>query len=172
MARRSKASPLPWARKRKGKRKPNRGLIAVLLSIVTLVLLVVALLAESVLLYTVSALSGLVAVAQVKAAQQEAKREKSRKMPRTPAAQGSAPRATRAQKTAEPTSGAVVKCTQTGKPIDECGCATRHVATADGAKRYGLQVGAPMGRKAKEPKVPTTSRAKPMPPGYAMRRTS
>lgn len=46
-----------------------------------------------------------------------------------------------------PGGSGVPRCTETRQPIDQCGCARRHVATADGAKRYGLPVGAPLGKK-------------------------
>lgn len=47
-------------------------------------------------------------------------------------------------------SGPVVLCTATRTPIDKCGCARRHVATDDGAKRYGRPIGSPLGVR-KEP---------------------
>ncbi len=43
------------------------------------------------------------------------------------------------------TSGPVVRCTVTGQPIEKCSCARRHVASQDGAQRYGKQVGDPLG---------------------------
>jgi hypothetical protein len=46
--------------------------------------------------------------------------------------------------------GSAVRCTATRKPIDRCGCARRHVATPDGARRYGQPVGSPLG-KARKP---------------------
>jgi len=73
-----------------------------------------------------------------------------------------------------------VKCTRTGQPIDQCGCAKRHVATADGARRYRRQVGDPIGgggkvstaKPAAPSRVPATNNAKPhrMPVGEVMRR--
>ncbi len=158
----------------KPKRKPNRSLLAVVLGIVTSVLLLVALLLEAGLSWALVGVSALATAGAVRVARADAERERRAAAPRTrrrPAQQSSATRA-KPGAAAPSAPGLVVACTQTGKPIDDCGCASRHVATADGAKRYGLPVGSPMGRKAKEPKVPTTSRAKPVPPGYAMRKTS
>lgn len=80
---------------------------------------------------------------------------------------------------------AVPNCTRTGKPIDQCGCATRHVASAAGVRRYkqAKRIGDPLGgavkpstakapaaKKPQQPKVPTTNNAKPIPVGEHMRR--
>lgn len=156
MARRSKY-PLPWARKRKGKRKANRGLIAVLLSILTLAVLVAALVTEAGLSWAVVGASSLATAGAVRAQRQEAERERTRKLPPRKPAGTSTPRSN-GPRTAAPVPGAVVKCTQTGQPIGDCPCATRHVATSVGASRYGRPVGTPMGRKKREPKVHATHR--------------
>ncbi|MGL5910162.1 MAG: hypothetical protein ACRCZP_09175, partial [Phycicoccus sp.] len=63
-------------------------------------------------------------------------------------------------RTEQPSAGGVVKCTETGRPIADCDCGySRHVATADGAKRYGLSVGAPMGRRKKTGRESATRKA-------------
>lgn len=78
---------------------------------------------------------------------------------------------------------AVPNCTRTGQPIDQCSCSARHVASQAGVQRYkqAKRVGDPIGGKApaprqskvstvKEPRVPTTNRAKPIPIGEPMHR--
>lgn len=51
------------------------------------------------------------------------------------------------------------KCTETERPVAECDCASRHVATAEGARRYGLPIGSPMGKRARKGKPsPTVQR--------------
>lgn len=77
---------------------------------------------------------------------------------------------------------AVPTCTRTGEPIDRCSCSARHVASEAGVRRYkqAKRVGDPIGgaRKAstakqpkpREPQVPTTRNAKPIPVGEVMRR--
>lgn len=72
---------------------------------------------------------------------------------------------------------AVPNCTRTGQPIDRCGCSVRHVASEAGVRRYkqAKRVGDPIsgGSKvstAKQPRVPATNNAKPIPVGEPMRR--
>lgn len=151
--------------RRRGRRKsrfsPSRGLVSVLLSIVTLAVLGAALITESILLLVVSALSSLATAAQIRWSQKRAENElrtasaprvrpkTSKPRPTTPKAEG--------EPAAQPvTGGAVVLCTESGRPVSECECASRHVATADGAKRYGLPIGSPMGRRAKKSRTPAT----------------
>lgn len=150
--------------KKRGKPKPrfsiDRGIVSVVLSILSLTVLGAALITESLLLLVVSALSALATVAQVRWSQQRAKedlrkaaaRPKSRPKATTkPAPSSSEP------KPAEPVSnGGVVLCTETGSKVDDCRCASRHVATAEGARRYGLPVGSPMGRRAKKERPAAT----------------
>lgn len=146
------------------KRKPrfslDRGLVSVLLSILSLSLLGVALIAESFLLLAVTALSSLATVAQIRWSQKRAQDELRKKSARPPK-----PKGTRRPTQPTPgdgpaagpvTNGAPVKCAETGRLIESCECASRHVATAEGARRYGLPVGSPIGRRAKKPKTPTT----------------
>jgi hypothetical protein len=115
--------------------------------------------------------------AAIKAAQKKAADDKRRKqeMPKAPPKAPTRLRVKPVQEPAEETvsAGGVVKCTNTGKPIEgegRCTCATRHVATQAGVKTFGGPIGRPIGKKAKEPRVPTTSRAKPIPAGYAMQK--
>ncbi len=158
------------ARKRKRKSplsrlKPSRGLVSVLLSILTLVVLAVALLAESLLYGIVSALSGLATVMQIRWAQQRAREDlrKAAGKPRTrrPRPATKTPPVDRPDgETPPPTPGVVVLCTETGRKVDDCPCASRHVATADGARRYGLPVGSPLGRRTRASRVsPTVQRS-------------
>lgn len=148
----------------------NRGLLAVLMSIVTSLFMILALVLESGLLFAVSALSTLATIAAVKAAKQKAKNDRARKtaLPKPPRV----PPSVKPKSTPTPPqpTGSTITCTETGKPTEQCPCASRHVVSAEGAKRYGGPVGRPIGRKAKEPKVPTTSRAKPIQPGYAVQK--
>lgn len=161
---------LPWAsgkRKRPtGKQKKGRKhqtALSVLLSIAALSFLAVGLVAESLLYYLVAATFGLAVVAQRRAMSMEmrmADRSRGQVIPPKPRkARPGSPTADRAKKmreeaTAARTAGAQdktptgpVKCTSSGKPVDDCDCASRHVASADGARRYGLPVGSPLGRK-------------------------
>jgi len=120
--------------------------------VLAVVLLVTGLLLENVLFYLATTLAGLGGVATRRAVFLEQERQRKNGGPKVtmpppssrsskPKPDGSAPRTA---------SGGVVKCTDTGKPISECGCASRHVATEDGSDRYGKPVGSPIGRKAKQ----------------------
>lgn len=138
----------------------ERGLLSVVLSIVSLLLMVLALATESLLLMAVTGLSVLATAAQIQMARKRAehdRRKAATRPPRKPAAPRRSSAETPADK-ARPQAAAngVVLCTETKKPIDVCECASRHVATTDGARRYGLAVGAPMGRRAKQRKPSMT----------------
>jgi hypothetical protein len=77
---------------------------------------------------------------------------------------------------------AAPNCTRTSQPIDRCGCSARHVRTQDGVRRYkqAKRVGDPIGggkvsttkpaATSKQPRVPTTNNARPIPVGEPMRR--
>lgn len=168
--------------KRKARKKKKqqfdigRGLLPVLLSIITLTFTVFALVLESGLLWAVTGLSTVATAAAIKAAQKKAANDKKRKqqLPKTPPKTPTRLRTKPAQEPAEESvSSGGVKCTNTGKPIEgdgRCTCATRHVATQAGVKTFGGPIGRPIGKKAKEPRVPTTSRAKPVPAGDAMQK--
>ncbi len=150
--------------KRKSRKKQfnlNRGLIAVVLSIVTTVLLIVALVLESGLVFAATGLSTLATVAAVQAARKKEENDGKRKaaMPAKPPRVPASVKKPAPKEQTEPATGGVITCTETGKPIDDCSCATRHVATEDGAKRYGGPVGRPLGIKTKEKRARTTSRA-------------
>ncbi len=141
----------------------DRGLVSVLLSIVTLVLLGTALITESILLLVVSALSGLATAAQIRWSQKRTENDlrKAATRPRPKTARTPRPSAPKAS--GEPTgeavpSGGAVMCTDTGREISGCDCATRHVATTEGAQRFGLPVGSPMGRRKKAAKPAGTVR--------------
>lgn len=60
-----------------------------------------------------------------------------------------------AAKTAQPRqlkgkrpSASIIRCTVTGKPIDGCSCAAKHIRTEDGARRYKSRIGAPLVKSA------------------------
>lgn len=151
------------SRKRKSplsRLKPSRGLVSVLLSILTLVLLGVALVVESFLLGAVSALSALATVLQVRLSQQraeaEAKKAAARPPKRPPRTRAATPRKPDETPATPGASSGPVMCTETGKVVDDCPCASRHVASPEGARRYGLPVGSPLGRRSKAGKVAGT----------------
>lgn len=137
---------------RRGQFDLSRGLVSVLLSIVSLVVLVAALITEAGLLYALSGLSSVATMAHVRWSRQRAAGKKKRAAARPPRKRApTMPR--RRDEPEEPpaAAGGLVMCTETGRAIDECDCASRHVATAQGARRYGLPVGSPMGRRTKKP---------------------
>lgn len=147
------AKPKP---RKPARRKPkfslDRGLISVVMSILSLTVLGAALITESLLWLVVSALSALATAAQVRWSQQRAREDlrkaATRRPPRPRGTTKPAPPKPDPEAPATPAAGGVV-CTETGRDVTACECASRHVATADGARRYGLPVGSPMGRRAK-----------------------
>lgn len=149
---------------RRGKFDLSRGLVSVLLSIVSAVVLIAALITEAGLLYALSGLSTLATVAHVQWSRRRAENQKKRRSARPP--RRPAPTMPRRRTPAPDEEGAdqprpagPVVCTETGRGIDECDCASRHVATPEGARRYGLEVGAPMGRrKRQQAREPATKR--------------
>lgn len=177
---------LPWASGRKKtvpgsrpvtkarRRRKQPSVASIVWACVTLALGVAFLLVQGVLLMTFLMASALITV--ISAFGDFTADPTTVPAPRPKTRPAAVPRGTRSSK---PGSSSVPKCTKTGQPIDSCGCARRHVATSDGAKRYKRRVGDPMtgragGKKAavKEPKVPTTNHAKPTKqvPGERMRR--
>ncbi len=149
--------PKGRGRKRKGF-DLSRPLFSVVLSIVSLAFLGAALITESVLLLAVTGLSVLATVAQVQMARKRAEQQRKKaamplrvRKPRKPAG---ATRPTPAA--ADAPAGGLISCTETGQDIESCGCASRHVATAEGARRYGLRVGSPIGKRQKAGKPPMT----------------
>lgn len=151
----------PGRKRRKGsKRRRNRTLLSVLLSIATLALLGVGLVTESLLYYLVSATFGLAVVAQRRAMKMEmrmADRSRGQTVPPKPRkARAGPPTADRAKKmrdeaaaarTAGGATAGPVRCTSSSKPVDDCDCASRHVTSQAGVDRYGLPLGSPLGRK-------------------------
>lgn len=157
----------PKAKSRLGRLRPSRGLVSVILSIVSLALLGTALIAESVLLLVVSGLSALATVLQVRRTQQRAQAElkKAAAKPRArrprPAAK-TAPAEKPEGDTAEPTTtgGRVVLCTETGRPTEgdqKCDCASRHITSSEGVDYFGRPLGSPLGRRKKTTKSAMTS---------------
>lgn len=136
----------------------DRPLLSVLLSIVSLTFMVSFLVTETLLMALATGLSVVATAAQVRMMrkrQEQQRRKAAAKMPPRPRPapkEQTGPR----KATAEQVPVGVVLCTDTAKPIDDCDCATRHVATRDGARRYGLDVGSPMGRKKKSKKPSMT----------------
>jgi len=159
----------PWAKRAKkglGKALRKHPLLGLVLQIafaaLAVVLLVTGLLLENVLFFLATALSGLGALATRRAVvlEQERQRRSGPKVHMPPP--GSRPRKTRPEPggAAPPAPGSgPVTCTETGRPIEgdnKCDCASRHVATEEGARRYGRPVGAPLGRKGKQHKTGDT----------------
>lgn len=134
--------------------------MAIGLGLAAVLALTVGLVAESALSYTVSTMGALGAVAVRRAEQWQAQYEQEKRASRTPRPAASPPpKPAQGGEAAPPPSGGQVRCTETGKPADLCGCATRHVATAEGAARYGRPVGSPIGRRARASKPAGTTKA-------------
>lgn len=161
MAKTQPRKPVP---RRPAKRKPklglDRGIVSVVMSIVSLTVLGAALITESILLLVVSALSALATAAHVRWRQQRARedlRKAAIRRPSRPRSTTKPPAPSEPKPSTEPpAAGGVVLCTETGRKVDECGCASRHVASPEGARRYGLPVGSPMGKRAKKEKPAAT----------------
>lgn len=154
---------VPRRKRKRGKRKlsPNaRRTLAILFAIASLACMVIGLLTESLLWYLVMALSAGATLAQRRALQMQAEQAQERRAGRPTGPPRARPTTGAAPPTAEPqqTPSGSVLCTETGKPIDQCGCASRHVATAEGSKRYGLPVGSPMGKRSKTKKPSATTK--------------
>jgi hypothetical protein len=139
----------------------TRKILAIAFALLSLVFLALGLLTETVLWYLVMALSAGATLAQRRALQMQAAKDEERRANRARPQPGpkakpmpSSPPAADPQ----PTSGLVV-CTDTGKPVEQCDCASRHVATSEGSRRYGLPVGSPIGRrkKTKKPSMTTSN---------------
>lgn len=140
------------------RRHPSVGVLAsILLGIVAVVSLLLGVILESALYYLVMAMSALGALA-IRRAQQMARERHAAPPPRARPTTGG-PRKPPPPKPADatpPPATGPVKCTETSKPIDTCGCSSRHVASEQGARRYGRPVGTPMGKRAKQGKPPMT----------------
>jgi hypothetical protein len=163
---------LPWAsgkRKRApgkkrstARRRKRHTLLSVLLSVAALAFLAVGLVAETLLYYLVAATFAGAVVAQRRAMAMEmrmADRRRGQVVPPKPRkARPGSPTVDRAKRMREEATAArnagataapvgVVKCTATQKPTDECDCASRHVTSEAGERRYGLPMGSPLGRR-------------------------
>lgn len=147
--------------KRTLRRHPSVGVLAsVLLAVLAVVLLLGGLLAENVLYFLASSLSALGTVAITRARLLEQRRQEQRRANRPTVSPPTRPREEpKPSDSPPPPSSGLVLCTETQRPIADCGCASRHVATPEGAKRYGLPVGSPMGRRAKAAKPSATARS-------------
>lgn len=135
--------PVPGGKTTTRRRRPRRrtSLMSILWSIITLVLSINFLIVQGVLLLIFAGLSLLITALSVMVDQRtDPAAVPTRRPTRRPAAN---PRGRR-----NPGGSSVPRCTKTGRPIDVCGCAQRHVATTDGAARYKRSVGDPMGGKA------------------------
>lgn len=142
------------------RRRKHQTLLSVLLSVAALSFLAVGLVAESLLYYLVAATFAVATVAQRRAMAMEmrmADRSRGQTVPPPRKARAGSPTAARAkamreEATAARNAGAsstpaVVKCTSSSKPVDDCDCASRHVTSEAGVRRYGLPLGSPLGRK-------------------------
>lgn len=149
----------PWAKRvQKGfgkalRKYPLLGLLLQIgFAVLAVVLLVTGLLLENVLFFLATTLSALGGVATRRAVFLEQERQRKNTGPKVtmpaPSSRTSKPKA--GGTSPPPAAAGAVKCTDTGKPISECGCASRHVATEDGAARYGKPIGTPIGRKTKQ----------------------
>lgn len=139
----------------------ERGLLSVILSIVSLLFMVAALITESFLLMLVTGLSVLATAAQVRMVRKRQEQQRRKQAARMPPRPRAAPREHTGPRkaTAEHVPVGVVLCTDTSKPIEgdnKCECASRHVATVDGTCRYGLPIGAPIGKRKKKSKPSMT----------------
>ncbi|MGL5911444.1 MAG: hypothetical protein ACRCZP_15705 [Phycicoccus sp.] len=147
--------------KRTLRKHPALGvLLSIVLAAVGVLLLITGLIAQNALYYLAFALSALGSVAVARAGHLERQRQERQRAGR-PTVHTPPRRERPAEPRTEqpPAAGGVVQCTDTGRPIADCDCASRHVATADGAKRYGLSVGAPMGRRKKTGRESATRKA-------------
>lgn len=125
-------------RKRRRLRRPSP--VTLLWGVVSLALAITLLIVQGMLMLIFTLLSVAVTALSAWADQRDDKPSvptPRRDRPGSPSPRGK-PRST----------AAIPPCTNTGKPIDQCGCSARHVASSDGARRYKRAVGAPMGGKA------------------------
>lgn len=155
--------------KKRGTPKPqsslDRGIVSVVLSILSSTVLGAALITESLLLLVVSALSALATVAQVRWSQQRAKEDlrkaAARPKSRPKATTKPTPPTSEPKAATEPvSSGGVVRCTETGRPTEgegKCDCASRHITSAEGVGHFGRPLGSPLGRRKKAKKAAMTS---------------
>jgi hypothetical protein len=197
------AETLPWASgKRKpppgGKKKPRRrfrlksrrqGVIAAVWAVITLLLLISALLTQAMLYVVLVIVSSLVTALASFAAIGEPDPVPARTAP-TPRSANPRGTADSGGSRRQPGTAAVI-CTQTGVPTDKCTASHKHAMTAAGVARYRKKYGTkkigdpygggvtrkpakPKAKTTKEPRVPTTSNAKPYRPGVGevMRRVS
>jgi len=192
---------LPWA---SGKRKSvpgvvpkkkrrfrlksrKQGLLAALYAVITLTALTAALITQLTLMIVVTVLSALVTVLAAATAIGEPDPVPARTAPPSRSAN---PRGSADPKRSTRQPGAVIICTKSKMPIDDCSCPVKHVRTPGGARRYKLNIGDPIHKlrapqkptakraavqkKRAEPKVPTTNNARPIRPpvGEVMGRVS
>lgn len=145
------------------RRHPALGVVlSIALAVAGVLALTIGLLAENALYFLATALSGLgsLAVARARLLERQRQQQQAARRPTVskPAARPHPGRPPAAEP--EQPQGGVVRCTETGTPIGDCDCASRHVATAEGAGRYGRPVGSPMGRRTKPPAGTTKTTAR------------
>lgn len=136
----------PRRRRRLSRR---RGVLAATWAVIALLWLTAALVTQLVLYLVVAGLSLLVSLAAALLPDDDPGTSR----PAPAAKPGARPRTGPPRRPARPPvpgAGQVVKCRQTGQPIDRCGCAPRHVATSAGAARYNRPVGSPIPRGGKQ----------------------
>jgi len=154
LGRAKKQAQARW--KRTTRKHPTVGLVAYLVAgVASVVMLVIGLTAETLLFrllgFLVAALGGLGTLALKQARKMEdAERQAPRVRPQGDGPRRPPPPSPPSGSTPPPATGGLVKCTETGKVASECDCATRHVATAEGAERYGRRLGEPYGKRKKK----------------------
>lgn len=178
----------PKRRRRFRLKTRKQGLVAALYAVITLAALTVALVTQLTLMIVVTVLSGLITAAAAVSAIGEPDPVPARTAPKPRSAnpRGSADSGRSGR---QPGTAAVI-CTQTGVPTERCTAGHKHAMTAAGVARYRkkwgtTKIGDPYGKGSgkpstqkvkvvKEPRVPTTSNAKPIRPaaGEVMRRVS
>lgn len=148
-------------RRRRGRARRGlpRNLLSLALSSAAAALLVAGLVTESLLYYVATALMSLASLAEIRAWRMQMRMDDRRKgqtipprrkRPTGPATSSPGGQARAAESGPGPTGtrqDGPVRCTETNEPTDKCDCASRHVVTEDGARRYGLPVGSPIGRR-------------------------
>lgn len=161
---RRKKPQTPWTRaKRKAKRHldhhPGAALVVmIVLGALALACMALGLVLENVLYFLAMGLSALGTVAAARTRHLAEQRQQARPPKVRPERYAPPPKPKPSGE--QPPAGGPVKCTETQKSIEECDCATRHVATAKGVDQFGLPLGSPIGKRKRTARESTTSRAK------------
>lgn len=139
------------------RKHPMVGVVtSIVLAIVAVVSLLLGVILESALYYLVMAMSGLGALA-IRRAQQMARERPggaSRPRPTSGGPRKPPPPPPPSPGADPPPPSGPLRCTATGRPASECDCASRHVISSEGARRYGVPLGSPIGRRKREARPP------------------